>query len=138
MRAASAEACSFELGEDRRAFDASLLADLSRLGAGLGQLRVVALERLLRAGLRLFGALEPALDRVATGVEPGDEPRQHLPGEEGEDDDEREGAVDEVGRCRQEQVGLFLGWYRCYGGECAEHSNSFVGLVVTGRGRGTE
>ena len=46
-----------------------LVPDAGRLGAGLGELRAVLLEQLVRLGLRVLGALDAALDRVDPGAE---------------------------------------------------------------------
>ena len=53
------------LGDDLRAVGACLVADRSGLATCFGELRGVLLERGGGLGLRLFGALDAALDRVA-------------------------------------------------------------------------
>ena len=63
----------------------------------LGELGGVLLERRSGTGLRLVGALDAAFDGVTPRVQRGVHGREHLPPEEGQDDDEeREGAQDEV------------------------------------------
>ena len=51
------------------ALGARCVADLRRLGAGLGELGAVLLQRRLGLGLHGLGALDAALDRVAPSAE---------------------------------------------------------------------
>ena len=79
------DACGFglrlldQLGADLLGVVAGLVFDPTGLAAGLGQLRVVLLERRLGLGLRLFGALDAAGDRVGARVERRVDARHELP-----------------------------------------------------------
>ena len=67
MRAASAAPAHLSSARISAPSVAGLFADATGLGAGLGQLRVVLIQRLLRTGLRLFGPLDATLDRIGDG-----------------------------------------------------------------------
>ena len=99
------------LGDDLRAVGTRLVADRSGFAPRLGQLGRVLLECRGGLGLRLFGSLDAALDRVATRVERLVHGRKDLPEEEGQHDGERgEVAPDEVRQCRDERIDAL---FRC-------------------------
>ena len=94
-----------------------LLARPGRLVPGVGQLGPVPVEHLVRLGLSLVGAPQPALDRVgALGERPADPRHQHL-GQQREHDQERDRADDQLGPVRHQRVRG--GW--CGGQDLGRH-----------------
>ncbi len=107
-RAASAVACVLRLGDDLLAVLAGGLADAAGLGARVGELRGVLLERRLGLALRLVGLRDVALDRLGALVEQLLHAREHVLPEEDEDDDEADRRPDDVVPGRKERVGCRL------------------------------
>ena len=92
------------LGDDRRALLTGLLGDPGRLVAGLGELGLVLLERLLGLGLSLGRSLQATLDRVPPLFQGLLDVRKELLSEEAEDDEEAEETDDQFDRVGDERV----------------------------------
>ena len=116
MRFASACACS-QLGEDRRAVGAGLVADACSLRAGLGELGVVLVASGGRGSLGLFSLLQTALDGLCTCVERRVETRDDEHGDHDEQRDEDDGRPDQVVVRREQRIDVLC----TYVEECAQH-----------------
>src|SRR5207245_5087429 len=85
-----------------------LLDDASRLGSGIGQLRLVLGEDRLRLGLRPLGLVEARADALSPGVHAVADGREREAPKQEEEHDEGEGTPDELVRRGQDRVGRLL------------------------------
>src|SRR6476469_4675034 len=127
----SHDTCGFLLGLgaqlrlDPLRLQPGVVADARGLGTGLGQLRLVGLQRLLGLGLCLLGLLDAALDLLAAllveRLEPGERVLLQYPQQQEErdepEDDLRRVRNDRVRRvfCRQHDRGVHHDVSRSYG-----------------------